>query len=185
MEGQKLKVPDIESDEVCELCGKKMVVKSGRFGKFLACPSYPVCKNTKAIDKDGKVAEPEEKTPELAGFKCESCGGDMVIRNGRYGTFYACINYPTCTFTKQKVTDTGVSCPKCSSKIIARHGKGRMLFYSCEKYPECDFSTWDMPLAEKCPDCGEMLYYRKSRKSVICKEKNCGYKRDEEMTVIE
>ena len=98
---------------------------------------------------------------------------------------YACKNYPTCTFTKQKVTETGVDCPKCGSRVLARHGKGRMLFYSCEKYPECDFSTWDMPLKEKCPDCGGMLYYRKSRKNVICKEKNCGYKRDEEMTVIE
>ena len=182
---EKMSVPVEESDVICDKCGAKMVYKNGRFGKFLACPSYPACKNTKAVDKDGKVAEPEEKTPELAGFKCESCGGDMVIRNGRYGTFYACINYPTCTFTKQKVTDTGVSCPKCSSKIIARHGKGRMLFYSCEKYPECDFSTWDMPLRENCPVCGSVLYYRKSRKTVMCKNKACDYKREEEMAVIE
>jgi DNA topoisomerase-1 len=109
----------------------------------------------------------------------------MIVRNGKYGTFYACSNYPTCTFTKQKITDTGVCCPNCSSKIVARHGRGKMLFYSCEKYPECDFSTWDMPLLEKCPDCGGMLYFRKSRKSVICKTKNCNYKREEEMTVIE
>jgi DNA topoisomerase-1 len=68
---------------------------------------------------------------------------------------------------------------------VARHGRGKMLFYSCDKYPECDFSTWDMPLVEKCPDCGGMLYFRKSRKSVICKTKGCNYKREEEMTVIE
>ena len=173
-----------ESDVICDKCGSKMIYKNGRFGKFLACPNYPECKSTKAIDKNGKVAE-AETTVELAGFKCELCGGDMVVRNGRYGSFYACKNYPTCTFTKQKVTDTGVNCPKCNSKVIARHGKGRMLFYSCEKYPECDFSTWDMPLAEKCPDCGGMLYSRKSRKTVICQEKNCTYKREEEMTVIE
>ena len=109
----------------------------------------------------------------------------MVTRQGRYGEFYACINYPTCRFTKQKVIDTGVLCPVCSSKIIARHGKGKSLFYSCERYPECDFSTWDMPIKEKCPDCGGILYYRKSRKAVICKERGCEYKRDEEMTVIE
>ena len=173
-----------ESDVVCDKCGSKMIYKNGRFGKFLACPNYPACKCTKAIDKNGKVAE-SENTLELAGFKCEVCGGEMVVRNGKYGSFYACKSYPTCTFTKQKVTDTGVNCPKCNSKVIARHGKGRMLFYSCEKYPECDFSTWDMPLTEKCPDCGGMLYYRKSRKTVICKEKNCNYKREEEMTVIE
>ncbi len=181
----ELDIPAEESDVLCDRCGSKMVYKNGRYGKFLACPNYPECKCTKAIDKNGKVAEPEAKEPTLAGFKCELCGGDMVIRNGRYGSFYACVNYPTCTFTKQKVTETGASCPKCNSKILARHGKGKMLFYSCEKYPECDFSTWDMPLNEKCPDCGALLYYRKSRKSVICKEKNCSYKRDEEMTVIE
>ena len=174
-----------ESDVVCDKCGAKMVYKNGRFGKFLACPSYPTCRNTKALDKDGNVLVKEEAATELAGFKCEACGGEMVIRRGRYGTFYACSNYPTCTNTKQKTVDTGTLCPKCSSKILARHGKGRTLFYSCEKYPECDFSTWDMPLSEKCPDCGEMLFYRKSKKTVVCKNKACGYKREQEMTVIE
>ena len=181
----EIEIPQEESDVLCDKCGSKMVYKNGRYGKFLACPNYPECKCTKALDKNGKLAVEEEKAPTLAGFKCELCGGDMVIRNGRYGSFYACINYPTCTFTKQKVTETGVDCPKCNSRVLARHGKGKMLFYSCERYPECDFSTWDMPLPEKCPDCGAMLYYRKSRKNVICKEKNCSYKRDEEMTVIE
>ena len=174
-----------ESDVKCEKCGSLMVYKNGKFGKFLACPNYPECKNTKTIDKDGNVSEPVVESPKLAGFKCEVCGSDMIVRNGKYGTFYACSNYPACTFTKQKITDTGVCCPNCSSKIVARHGRGKMLFYSCDKYPECDFSTWDMPLAEKCPDCGDMLYFRKSRKSVICKSKNCNYKREEEMTVIE
>ena len=174
-----------ESDIVCEACGSKMVYKDGRFGKFLACPNYPKCKNTKAIDKNGKIVEREKPKAELAGFKCELCGGEMVVKRGRYGVFYACENYPACTFTKQKVTDIGVACPKCSSKIFARHGKGNTLFYSCEKYPECDFSSWDMPLGEKCPKCNEILYYRKSRKSVICKKKGCGYKREEEMSVIE
>ena len=173
------------SDVKCEKCGSLMVYKNGKFGKFLACPNYPECKNTKTIDKDGKVTEQITQSPELAGFKCELCGSDMIVRSGKYGTFYACSNYPTCTFTKQKITDTGVLCPNCSSKIVARHGRGKMLFYSCEKYPECDFSTWDMPLTEKCPDCGGVLYFRKSRKSVICKSKNCNYKREEEMTVIE
>jgi len=174
-----------ESDVICDKCGAKMVYKNGRFGKFLACPSYPACRNTKALDKDGKVVVKQEETVELAGFKCELCGGEMVIRRGKFGTFYACSNYPTCTNTKQKTVDTGALCPKCSSKVLARHGKGRTLFYSCENYPECDFSSWDMPLSENCPDCGEMLFYRKSKKNVICKNKNCGYKREEEMTVIE
>lgn len=186
-EGAKISAKDEaeQSDITCEKCGAKMIYKNGRFGRFLACPNYPSCKNTKTLDKDGNLAEPTYDSPTPAGFKCEMCGAEMLIRNGRYGTFYACSNYPSCTFTKQKITDTGVSCPSCSSKIVARHGRGKMLFYSCERYPECDFSTWDMPLNEKCPQCGGMLYYRKSRKAVICKSKNCSYKRDEEMTVVE
>jgi DNA topoisomerase-1 len=181
----KVSIPAEESDVICDRCGAKMVYKKGRFGKFLACPNFPTCKNTKALDKDGKPVEAEEKKIELAGFKCEVCGGDMVIRSGRYGSFYACANYPTCKFTKQKIVELDVPCPRCGSKVVARHGKGKMLFYSCDKYPECDFSSWDMPLTEKCPDCGSSLFYRKSRKNVICKNPSCDYKREEEMTVIE
>ena len=174
-----------ESDVICEKCSSKMIYKTGRFGKFLACPNYPECKNTKAIDKDGKIIEKKESRTENAGFKCELCGSEMVIRKGRYGNFYACSNYPSCMFTKQKVTELDVKCPKCSSKLVAKHGRGNTLFYSCERYPECDFSSWDMPLAEKCPECNEMLYYRKSKKTVLCKNKACDYKREEEMSVID
>lgn len=137
---EKVSIPAEESDVICDRCGAKMVYKKGRFGKFLACPNFPTCKNTKALDKEGNPVEAEEKKVELAGFKCEICGGEMVIRNGRYGSFYACANYPTCKFTKQKIVELDVPCPKCGSKVVARHGKGKMLFYSCEKYPECDFS---------------------------------------------
>ena len=181
----KPKIPAEESDVICDRCGANMVYKNGRFGRFLACPNFPDCKNTKALDKNGNPVAVEEKKQELAGFACEICGGDMVVRNGRYGTFYACINYPKCKFTKQKIVKLDVSCPRCSSTIVARHGKGNTLFYSCEKYPECDFSSWDMPLTEKCPECDSGLFYRKSKKLVICKKRGCSYKRDKEMTVIE
>ena len=181
----EFEMPKEESDVLCDRCGKPMLVKNGRFGKFLACSGYPACKHTMTLDKDGKPAKGNEEEPTPAGFKCEMCGGEMVIRNGRYGIFYACSNYPDCTFTKHKTTELDVPCPMCGHKIVARHGKGKMLFYSCENHPDCGFSSWDMPLNEKCPDCGGMLFYRKSRKSVICKEKGCEYKREEEMTVIE
>ena len=184
-EKMEIRLPVEESDTVCEACGARMIVKSGRFGKFLACPNYPECKSTKALDRDGNPQDTARESAESAGFKCELCGSEMVVRNGKFGTFYACSNYPTCRFTKQKVTETGVKCPSCGCNIVARHGKGKMLFYSCEKYPECDFSSWDMPLSESCPDCGGMLFYRKSRKSVICKTRGCEYRREEEMTVIE
>jgi DNA topoisomerase-1 len=183
---EKVDIPDEKSEVICDRCGSVMVYKNGRYGRFLACPNYPECKNTKAIDKSGNpVDKNEPKAPQLAGFKCDVCGSDMVVREGKFGAFYACINYPTCKNTKQKTSDTGVACPKCGGKILARHGKGKMLFYSCENYPECDFSTWDMPLKEKCPVCGDMLCYRINRKQVVCKSKDCAYKREEEMTVIE
>lgn len=177
---QKVKAPAAESNYDCPKCGKKMIYKSGRFGKFLACPDYPACKSTIATDKEGNPVKPKEQTVELADFKCELCGGDMVVRHGRYGTFYACANYPSCKFTKQKFTDIGVLCPKCGEHIIAKHAKEKILFYSCVSYPKCDFSTWDKPLNEKCPDCGEMLYYKKTRKAVICKSQKCGYIREDE-----
>ncbi|MBQ9070334.1 MAG: type I DNA topoisomerase [Clostridia bacterium] len=176
-----LKVPAEESNYDCPKCGKKMIYKTGRFGRFLACPDYPSCRSTIAVDKEGNPVKPKEQTLEVADFKCELCGGDMVVRHGRYGTFFACKNYPSCKFTKQKVVDIGVECPRCGGSIIGKHAKEKVLFYSCNNYPECDFSTWDRPLNEKCPDCGEMLYYRKTRGAVICKARGCEYRRDEEM----
>ncbi|MBO5907484.1 MAG: type I DNA topoisomerase [Clostridia bacterium] len=180
-----MSLPHEVSEVPCDFCGKLMVYKTGRFGKFLACPSYPQCKCTKAVDSSGKVIETAPAKKSLAGFKCEACGAEMLVRRGRYGEFYACSNYPSCKFTKQKVMDTGVPCPICSSKILSRHAKGNSLFYSCEAYPECSFSSWDKPLLEKCPDCGANLYYKKSKKAVICKEKSCSYQREEEMPVDE
>ena len=181
--GEKLTLSAEESDVVCEKCGAKMVYKEGRYGRFLACPNYPTCRNTKALNKDGSVATETEEAPVLAGFKCELCGSDMLIRKGRYGEFYACSAYPTCKFTKQKIIDIGVPCPMCGSKIVARHAKSRSLFYSCENTPTCGFSSWDRPLLEKCPDCGEMLFYKQSKKSVVCKNRACSYIREEELTV--
>ena len=168
-----------ETDIICDKCGAKMIVKSGRFGKFAACPNYPECKNTKPLDANKQT---EKKAPVIADFKCEVCGGDMVQRHGKYGSFFACANYPKCKFIKQQQNKLeGVACPKCGGAILVRQGKNRSQFYSCEKYPECDWSSWDLPVAEKCPECGEMLYKKKSRPgALICKNKNCGYVKEEE-----
>ena len=178
-EGKVIEIPAEVSDVVCEKCGAQMVYKNGRFGKFLACPNYPACRNTKAVDKNGNVVEKKEAELKLADFKCELCGGDVVIRNGRYGSFYACVNYPTCKFTKPKSEPLGVKCPMCGSEVIIKRGRNKTIFYSCEKYPECEFSSWDMPTSESCPDCGAMLYKQKGKKVLICKNAGCGYKRDE------
>ncbi len=178
----KLEVPADESGVICDKCGATMVYKTGRYGRFLACPNFPSCRNTKAVDEHGNVVEATPEAPVLAGFKCELCGGEMIVRRGKYGDFYACENYPTCKFTKQKVIDTGVACPRCSAKVIGRQGRSKSLFYSCERYPDCDFSSWDMPLHEKCPWCSDILYYRKSRKLVMCKNPSCDYTREQDVT---
>ncbi|NLK40064.1 MAG: DNA topoisomerase I, partial [Clostridiales bacterium] len=171
-------IPKEETDILCEKCGSNMIVKNGRFGKFAACPNYPKCKNTKPLTKNGDSAKDLAKELEVADFKCELCGGDMVVRTGRYGSFYACSNYPQCKFTKQRAKEIGVNCPLCKAKLVSKIGKNRMLFYSCERYPDCDFSSWDLPLNENCPNCGKMLFRKKGKNLIICHDKECGYKRE-------
>ena len=179
----KIKNDDELSDVSCERCGATMIYKEGRYGRFLACPNFPNCKFTLTLDKDGKPAKKEEQTYTPAGFKCDICGAEMVIRRGRYGDFYACANYPECKNSKQKVLKIGVKCPSCALDLVAKRSRGKTVFYTCENHPECNFSSWDMPLNENCPDCGQILFYRKSRTAVICKNPSCDYKRDEEIKV--
>ncbi|MCI8386928.1 MAG: type I DNA topoisomerase [Clostridiales bacterium] len=171
-------LPVEETDIVCEKCGAKMVIKNGRYGKFAACPNYPICKNTKPLAKDGTVVE--EKVVETD-MVCEKCGSPMVMRTGRYGNFYACSRYPECKNTKQIAKEIGVNCPLCGAKIVVKKGKNRSVFYSCERYPECEFSSWDVPTNEKCPQCGDMLYQKKGKNILICKHEGCDYKREIEV----
>ena len=177
---ETLQIPAEQTDIICDKCGSVMVVKNGRFGQFAACPNYPKCKNTKPLT--APVAEKTEETDTaekkviIADFKCEKCGSDMVQRTGKFGTFFACIKYPQCNFTKQKTKDIGVPCPKCGSKIVMKNGRNKTVFYSCEKYPECDFSSWDLPTNEKCPECGEILFRKKGQSLLVCHNKSCGYK---------
>ena len=175
-------LPVEETDIICDRCGAKMIVKTGRFGKFAACPNYPKCRNTKQLEPQSGKAQPkkEDEAPAeltLAPFKYEKCGSDMVLRNGRFGAFYACVKYPKCKFTKQKSNTIDAKCPKCGGDLLAKRGKSGTQFYSCSNYPECDFSSWDKPLADKCPECGEMLYRKKGKKVIFCKA--CKYQKDE------
>lgn len=177
---QKIEVPPEETDILCELCGARMVIKNGRYGKFAACPNYPECKNTKPLSRDGKPIDKKEKEEaKKAGYTCELCGGEMVIRSGRYGTFHACENYPKCKNTKRITKDTGILCPECGAKVITKNGRNNTFFYSCERYPECNFSSWDMPTAERCPDCGKPLFRKKGKNLIVCNDKACGYKRED------
>ncbi len=171
----KVELPQEELDVLCPNCGKKMIVKTGRFGKFAACPGYPECKTTMALDRDGKVAPVEKKEEEIVeGMQCEICGGPVVLKKGRFGEFYACKEYPKCRFTRQKARKIGVPCPKCGGDIVEKHSR-KSVFYGCDHYPNCDFSLWDEPIGKNCPQCGSLLVKKKNG-NVICSSKECKYK---------
>jgi len=180
---EEIVVPDAEIDYLCENCGKKLVIKNGRFGKFAACPSYPECKFTMRLDKSGNVIKREENAEvQKTDIKCDLCGEYMVIRKGRFGSFYACSNYPKCKNTKPiNVEVADAACPVCGSKILKKRGKNKMYFYSCEKYPECKFSVWDMPVKEKCPKCDSLMLHKKGKDFVYCYDKTCGYQEKREV----
>ena len=175
-----VEVPVEETDIVCELCGSKMIIKNGRFGKFAACPNYPKCKNTKTLDSNGKVTE--SKSVEKAEFNCELCGAEMVLRKGKFGSFYACSNYPKCKNTKAIDGKVEVACPDCGAEIVRKQTKSKKQFFSCSQYPKCSFSTWDTPTDKKCPTCGGMLLEKsnKAQHYLYCHNKECDYKLDVE-----
>ncbi|MBR4942154.1 MAG: type I DNA topoisomerase [Clostridia bacterium] len=127
LDGVKLSVPDTVSDQTCDICGRNLVVKSGRFGKFLACPGYPECKFTKPMSKE-----------------------------------------------------TPGSCPVCGGKMLELRSKKNNKFFACEKRKDCGYMTWDVPLAELCPDCGSSLFrrYTKEEKCIRCAKEGCGYSRE-------
>ncbi len=175
-----IEVPVEETDMLCDRCGSRMIVKNGRFGKFAACPNYPRCRNTKPLTEskpfeDNDEEKNEKKQTEVADFKCELCGGDMVLRTGKFGSFYACANYPKCKFTKQKTKSIDIPCPECGAKMVVRYSRSRTAFYGCERYPECNFSSWDMPVNENCPNCGKMLYHKKGKPQLVCHDEKCGF----------
>ncbi len=145
----------IETDEVCDVCGKPMLIKWGRNGRFMACSGYPACKNTKPLPED------QEKHQHLSGLKCELCGGEMLVRSSKFGTFLGCSNYPACKNTKP--ISTGMKCPKCKEgDVIERKTKRKRTFYGCSRYPDCDFASWDKPVDRKCDTCGSPYMVVKS-----------------------
>ena len=147
------------TEELCELCGKHMIIKWGRNGRFMACSGYPACRNTKPLPED------QAKHQHLAGLKCELCGGEMLVRTSKFGTFLGCSNYPTCKNTKP--ISLGMKCPKCKEgDVIERKTKRKRTFYGCSRYPECDFASWDKPVDRVCDVCNSpymVLKYSQKR----------------------
>jgi DNA topoisomerase-1 len=176
--------PGAEGDieETCENCGKSMVVKRGRFGQFLACTGYPECKTTRKLiaTKAGVTAA---KPDQILDEKCPKCGSNLVLKQGRFGEFTACSNYPACKYVKQK--STGVLCPKDGGDIVERKSRRGKVFYGCANYPDCDFTLWNRPVPEKCPDCGAPFLVEKITKrhgrQLVCNNEDCEYVRSEEL----
>jgi DNA topoisomerase-1 len=158
------------TDEKCEKCGSPMIIKLGKFGKFMACSNYPECKNTKQIRDDGKIEEPE-----ITNEKCEKCGKPMVVKIGRYGKFLGCSGYPECRNIKPIVKSTGVKCPECGKgEIVEKKSKKGRIFYACDQYPKCKFSLWNKPTGELCPKCESLMVFGAKGKTK-CSNKECNY----------
>ena len=114
---------------------------------------------------------------------CKKCGATMLIKHGRYGKFLACSNYPDCDETKPFLYKIGVKCPQCGDgDIIERRSKRGRLFYGCSNFPQCRFVSWNRPVDKKCPRCGNILVYRRSKKGdkIICSNKDCKYEEQAE-----
>jgi DNA topoisomerase-1 len=169
-------------DEACENCGKPMAMKRGRFGQFLACTGYPECKTTRKIitTKQGMTAA---KPDQILDEKCPKCESNLVLKQGRFGEFTACSNYPACKYVKQK--STGLVCPKDGGDVVERKSRRGKVFFGCANYPDCDFVLWNRPVLEPCPQCGEKFLIEKITKrhgrQLLCHKEDCDYVRSEEL----
>ena len=155
------------SDVLCEKCGAPMIVKMSRYGKYLACPNFPECKNTKPYGKgDGK--------DEVSDIPCDECGEKMVYRQGPYGRYLKC---PGCGANKAIVVDTGIVCPKChEGHLVRRRSRRGRYFYGCNQYPRCDMALWDEPVDQFCDTCGAIMVkktYKNKGEKILCSNPEC------------
>ena len=178
-------MPEEKSTEVCDKCGAPMIVKTGRFGKFLACSAFPKCKSIKSMpgtdkDKNGQAdsKQIDELKEKYKAEVCEKCGAPMAVKVGKFGPFLACSAYPKCKNIKNingQNQSTGITCPVCKKgEVVQKHSR-RGVFYACNQYPECKTAFWGKPTGEKCPDCQSLLIEDAKKGEVRCSNKECGY----------
>lgn len=174
-DGQKVKVGVIETDIACPKCGKIMVVREGKYGKFLGCSGFPDCNNIMPYEtlSDNKTdkddADFSTSAKDEPAMICDKCGKPMVKRHGKYGDFYGCSDYPNCkniininTDSEDKDTSEPKTCPKCGKPMVIKTGKfGK--FYSCTGYPECKSILPYNKVVGKCPKCGKDIVERMSK----------------------
>ena len=171
-EAEDLKRTGIPLDEKCPKCGKDMVIKSGRFGRFKACSGYPECTHKEALVK--KETRPLDE-------KCPQCGAPLNIKFGRFGSFIACSSYPKCKYIQKDIVDTGIACPEgCGGMLVRRKTRRGKYFFGCSLYPKCKYATWDEPVAKPCPECGRKSVLKKNSVKgdpyLYCPNEKCAYK---------
>ncbi|MFQ5580123.1 MAG: type I DNA topoisomerase [Nitrospiria bacterium] len=177
-EMRDVKREETPTDLQCEKCSKPMVIKWGRFGRFLACSGYPECKTTQEFveTKEGiEVVKTEVETDEV----CDKCSKPMIIKSGRFGRFLACSAYPECKNTKP--IPIGISCPEpdCGGDLTEKRTKRGKSFFGCTGYPDCKFALWDRPVKRPCPKCeAPFLIEKRDRKTgvkILCRNEVCDF----------
>lgn len=184
-----MKAVGIPTDINCPQCNKKLHIKFGKNGHFLACSGYPDCKFSRDYvrDEKGQISFIEPLPNEISDKTCTNCGKPMVLKHGKYGSFLACSGYPDCKTTlsisnNSSSKNTGIHCPKqgCDGELIERKSKRGKAFYGCSKYPDCNYAIWDKPVPKKCPACDAPFLVEKTSKKegtyLACLNKDCGYK---------
>jgi DNA topoisomerase-1 len=169
-------------DEACPKCGKPLMIRFGKRGRFVGCSAYPECDYTRNMNETAESAAEQEEPEVVEGRVCPQDGGGLVIKKGPYGKFIGCANYPKCKHIEplEKPRDTGVECPECKAgSLIERKSRYGKLFYSCNTYPKCKYATWNPPITEPCPKCGWPILTLKTTKrrgtEKVCPQKECGY----------
>jgi DNA topoisomerase I len=178
----------VPTDLDCPACGKRLHIKVGKNGPFLACIGYPECTWSRNYVRDEKGNLVPEEPQQIAaeGEICPQCGGPMVQKKGKFGDFLACSAYPKCKYTRSaknggNAKSTGVSCPEpgCTGEIMERVSKRGKTFYGCSRFPECSFATWDKPVAAACPQCNAAFMVEKETKKegrvYRCLNQACNY----------
>lgn len=167
-EKRYFKAKPLETGVACEKCGSPMVLRHGKFGRFLSCSGYPKCSNIKNVDEKGNVIErPVSEAGQETGRDCPKCGGKLLVKASRWGTkFVGCSSYPKCDFTSELQTE----CPKCGAELLKRKLPNRRVILVCKKNEdskgaECDFVLWGKPLLEHCPLCSWFLAEQKIKGS--------------------
>ncbi len=158
------------TDQICEKCGKPLVIKWGKHGSFIACTGYPECTYTRELTVDLPDIEGADLSEQGEEEYCENCGRPMVLKKGRFGTFYACTGYPDCKTTKQiggtqKKADVQLDekCPNCGNNMVQKFGRFGE-FTACSNYPTCKYVK-QKTIGVKCPDCSEgEVIERRSKK---------------------